>query len=110
MESDGIVEVVEINITKLSREVKGGSRYPVRGIQFVGATQRDVSRNNRSLTSPRNPLTDRLKQAKSRLLGKRTVPKVITELTSMNKAEQIFPCKRTKVGIRRNACSMREKR
>lgn len=76
----------------------------------MGATQRDVSRNNRSLTSPRNPLIDRLKQAKSRLLGKRTVPEVIKELTSMNKAEQIFPCKRTKVGIRRNACSMREKR
>ena len=25
MESDGIVEVVEINITKLSRDIKGGS-------------------------------------------------------------------------------------
>ena len=25
MESDGIVEVVEINITKRSREIKGGS-------------------------------------------------------------------------------------
>ena len=76
----------------------------------MGATQRDVSRNNRSLTSPRNPLTDHLEQAKSRLLGKRAVPEVTTELTSMNKAEQIFPCERTKVGIGRNACSMREKR
>ena len=73
----------------------------------MGATQRDVSRNNRSLTSPRNPLTDRLKQAQSRLLGKRAVPEVIAGLTSMNKAEQ---CKRMKVGIGRNACSMREKR
>ena len=49
------------------------------------ATERDVSRNNRSLTSPCNPLTDRLKQAKSRLLGKH--------------AEQIFPCKITKLGL-----------
>ena len=59
----------------------------------MGATQRDVSRNNRSLTSPRNPLTDRLNQAKSRLLGKRAVPEVISGLISMKKAEQIVPCK-----------------
>lgn len=65
----------------------------------MGAMQRDVSRNNRSLTSPRNLLTDRLKQAKSRLLGKHAELEVITELTSMNKAEQIFPCKRTKSGL-----------
>ena len=65
----------------------------------MGATQRDVSRNNRSLTSPRNPPTDRLKQAKSRLFSKRAEPEVITELASMNKAEQIFPCKRTKLGL-----------
>ena len=65
----------------------------------MGAMQRDVSRNNRSLTSPRNPLTARLEQAKSRRLGKRAVPEVIAGLTSMNKAEQIVPCKRTKLGL-----------
>lgn len=104
------MEVVEINVAKLSREIKGGSGYPVRCVQFVAAAQRDVSRNNRSLTSSGNPLTDRLEQAKSRLLGKRAVPEVITGLTSMNKAEKIVLCNKTKVGIGRNAYSMLEKR
>ena len=93
LESDGIVAVVEINVAKRSREIKGGSGYPVRCVQFVAAAQRDVRRNNRSLTSSRNPLTGRLEQAKLRLLGKRA----ITGLTSMNKAEKIVLCNKTKV-------------